>query len=196
MSYTSPDGEENYPGELTTTVTYELTNDNEFIIDYTATTTKATPINVTNHSYFNLAGQVSWVNTPCICLHFFSSERNLQKSIYYNLLMAIGIGNGNGAFLANYTSKQSSLSIHCDFFYVGRCFVLYPEQLFLKRCYWLNSSQFMSIYVSLKYDVWPKFIVTTTFVFLQGSLNIDDHVIKVNADYYTPLNENVIPTGA
>lgn len=59
MSYTSPDGEENYPGELTTTVTYELTNDNEFIIDYTATTTKATPINVTNHSYFNLAGQVS-----------------------------------------------------------------------------------------------------------------------------------------
>ena len=59
LTYVSPGGEENYPGELTTTVKYELTNDSELIIDYTATTTKATPINLTNHSYFNLGGQVS-----------------------------------------------------------------------------------------------------------------------------------------
>jgi aldose 1-epimerase len=56
FSYTSPDGEEGYPGNLAVIVTYSLNEQNELIFDYQAQTDQSTPINLTNHAYWNLSG--------------------------------------------------------------------------------------------------------------------------------------------
>jgi len=56
FSYNSPDGDEGFPGNVSVSVTYTLTDDNQLRLNYRATTDKNTPINMTNHSYFNLSG--------------------------------------------------------------------------------------------------------------------------------------------
>jgi len=57
LTRSSPDGEDGYPGQLDVTLIYELDNDNALSLRYHAVTDQATPVNLTNHSYFNLAGQ-------------------------------------------------------------------------------------------------------------------------------------------
>ena len=59
LKYTSPDGEENYPGTLKAMVTYTFTDANELVIPYEAISDKDTLCNLTNHSYFNLSGEAS-----------------------------------------------------------------------------------------------------------------------------------------
>lgn len=58
LNYLSKDGEEGYPGNLKVTVQFSLSDDDELTIDYNAETDKATPVNLTNHSYFNLTGDI------------------------------------------------------------------------------------------------------------------------------------------
>jgi aldose 1-epimerase len=85
LTYTSPDGEEGYPGTLSNTVTYTWTQDNALRIRYKSTTDKPTILNLTNHSYFNLAGE--------------GSESNLDHRIkinakHYNPIDATSIPTG------------------------------------------------------------------------------------------------------
>ena len=66
LTLNSPDGDANFPGNVTAKVTYTLTDNNEIDITYEATTDKTTVINMTNHSYFNLTGDASKPITDCL----------------------------------------------------------------------------------------------------------------------------------
>lgn len=57
MHYLHPDGQEGYPGNLDIEMTYALTSDNQFLVTYSATTDKTTPVNISHHSFFNLRGE-------------------------------------------------------------------------------------------------------------------------------------------
>ena len=90
--HVSPDGDEGYPGEVTLEAVYSLNDENELSLEYRATTTAATPINICNHTYFNLAGEVSAVNVFVVCLFSLSVEREEgDVSLSYPSTMVVHI---------------------------------------------------------------------------------------------------------
>ena len=91
FTYTSPDGEEGYPGELSVRVVYTLTDEGELCIEYEATTTRPTVVNLTNHAYFNLSGEGD-PSVRIMTTRYRSSPRSTclqtrQRSLMAHLLL-------------------------------------------------------------------------------------------------------------
>lgn len=129
LSYVSRDGEEGYPGTLKVNVQYRFTNDDALEIEYNAETDKATPVNLTNHSYFNLTGDVSntildhklWVDadryTPVDSTLIPTGEIKAVKGTPFDFTIAEKIGARIGHVLGGYdhnfvlNKKDHSLSL-------------------------------------------------------------------------------------
>jgi aldose 1-epimerase len=102
LHYTSPDGEEGYPGNLQVTVTYALTDANELTLDYEANTDQSTPVNLTSHPYWTLAGAGNILGhelmiaadeyTPCNEEHIPTGEIKKVKGTPFDFTSPIMVG--------------------------------------------------------------------------------------------------------
>ncbi len=89
FAYTSPDGEENFPGTLTVEVTYRLTEPNRLLIDYHASSTRDTVVNLTQHSYFNLDGHRHDVRNQTLFVNSVKMLETDSENIPTGLLLNV-----------------------------------------------------------------------------------------------------------
>ena len=103
LQYVSADGENGFPGELTVNLTYKLSNRNGLEVSYLATTTKPTVLNLTNHSFFNISGnlkqeitnQTLWVNSDKIAAMITDEATKIRMTVYTTEpVLHIYTGNG------------------------------------------------------------------------------------------------------
>jgi len=127
LNYTSKDGEEGYPGNLIVSVKYTLTNDNELSIEYNAVTDKTTPVNLTNHSYFNLSSdpertvldQTLWIDadnyTPVDSTLIPTGKIASVKGTPFDFTVPVKIGKGidsvKGGYDHNFVLNRKDSSL-------------------------------------------------------------------------------------
>ena len=170
MQHVSPSGDQDYPGRLTVCVTYQLTDRNEVLIDYTAKTDATTIVNMTNHTYFNLAGRVS-----LMCY--------LSLSLSLSLCVCV----------------CSSLYLYSRHF-VTRWKLFHPSTKNFQRITHFvnvtNEEKGLSTFVnSTKRDQSHTVLLDSCCVLFYPQGTILDHVLTINGAEYTPLDDELIAIG-
>lgn len=125
LSRLSPDGEEGYPGNLSVAITYTVTARNEFVIDTEATTDKATPVSVTHHSYFNLAGEASGQSVEDHTLQIFADDYALTDKAFAFTGKRVPVTPGGNDFRTPRLLRDALphlLNNHGDNYFIGHDF--------------------------------------------------------------------------
>lgn len=136
FTHVSPDGEENYPGELQVDLTYTLSEDNELSIEYVARTTKDTVVNLTHHSYFNLDGHDSNVLEQELIVNSIKTLQKTNESIPTGWILNIA------NFPFDFSSPKSCPEI------IDTTFVLHRKEEFAASLFNKKNKLKMSVYTN------------------------------------------------
>jgi aldose 1-epimerase len=164
LTYVSPHKEENYPGELSVELTYTLSEENELIIEYVATTTEDTIVNLTHHSYFNLNGHQSTISEQEIMVNSHRLVETTNDSIPTGRFLNVA----NCPF--DFTSARSCPSK------IDNTFVLNKEKEYAASLFNKSNNLKMSVYTNQ-----PGvhiYVGGNCFNKLKGKENVDYHTLS------------------